>query len=92
VFTGIGGADWLAAAEAFTKQTGVRITPVSIGPGETYEDPYGTWAQLREIQDGGVLLVRPDLYVAARHIAAPESAEQAFDWLTQTLRGLLAIR
>jgi 2,4-dichlorophenol 6-monooxygenase len=92
VFTGIGGADWLDAAEKFEQETGVRIAPVSIGPGEIYEDPYGTWAQLREIQDGGVLLVRPDLYVAARHIAAPESAQQAFDWLTRTLRGLLAMR
>ncbi|HEX5405595.1 MAG TPA: 2,4-dichlorophenol 6-monooxygenase, partial [Pseudonocardiaceae bacterium] len=91
VFTGIGGADWLAAAGKFTQDTGVRIVPVSIGPGEPYEDPYGTWAQLREIQDGGALLVRPDLYVAARHIAAPESAQQAFDWLRQTLRGLLAM-
>ena len=50
---------------------GLAITPVSIGPGQPFEDPYGTWADLREISDGGVLLVRPDLYIAARQLAAP---------------------
>ena len=48
-----------------------RSPRCSIGPGQPYEDPYGTWAELREITDGGVLLVRPDLYVAARQLAAP---------------------
>ena len=71
--TGIGGEDWLDAAAELAGEAGVAITPVSIGPGEPYEDPYGTWADLREIQDGGALLVRPDLYIAARHIGAPSS-------------------
>jgi 2,4-dichlorophenol 6-monooxygenase len=91
VFTGIGGQAWLAAATALAEQTGVAIGQVSIGPGEPYEDPYGTWADLREIEDGGVLLVRPDLYVAARHGGAPLSAQQARDWLTSALRGVLAL-
>ncbi|HEX5114297.1 MAG TPA: FAD-dependent monooxygenase [Pseudonocardiaceae bacterium] len=91
VFTGIGGADWLSAAAEFTRSTGVPITPVSIGPGERHEDPYGTWAQLREIDDGGVLLVRPDLYVAARHLTAPDSPLHAAQWLTTTLRAVLAL-
>jgi 2,4-dichlorophenol 6-monooxygenase len=92
VFTGIGGADWLTAAAEFTRSTGVPVTPVSIGPGEAHEDPYGTWAQLREIEDGGVLLVRPDLYVAARHLTAPDSPGQASEWLTAAMRGILALR
>jgi 2,4-dichlorophenol 6-monooxygenase len=91
VFTGIGGAGWLTAAAEFTRSTGVPITPVSIGPGEAHEDPYGTWAQLREIDDGGVLVVRPDLYVAARHLTAPESPQQAAEWLATTLRQVLAL-
>ncbi|HEY1572981.1 MAG TPA: FAD-dependent monooxygenase [Pseudonocardiaceae bacterium] len=91
VFTGIGGAGWLTAAVEFTRSTGVPITPVSIGPGEAHEDPYGTWAQLREIDDGGVLVVRPDLYVAARHLTAPESPQQAAEWLATTLRQVLAL-
>src|ERR1019366_8366796 len=73
VFTGIGGRGWLDAAAAPATATGVTITAVSIGPGEQYEDPYGTWAELREIDDGGVLLVRPDLYVSARRAGSPPS-------------------
>jgi 2,4-dichlorophenol 6-monooxygenase len=87
--TGIGGRPWLDAAAALAESTGAAITPVSIGPGERYEDPYGTWAGLREIDDGGALLVRPDLYIAARHLGSPESAEQAHAWLADALRSVL---
>ena len=87
--TGIGGRPWLDAAAALAESTGVPITPVSIGPGERYEDPYGTWAGLREIDDGGALLVRPDLYIAARHLGSPESPEQAHEWLAGVLRTVL---
>ncbi len=73
VWTGIGGQAWLDAAAAFTDRTGLPITAVSIGPREPIEDPYGTWAELREISDSGVLLIRPDLYIAARHASAPDS-------------------
>ena len=88
--TGIGGQPWLDAAADLGADLVLAITPALIGPGQPYEDPYGTWAALREIDDGGVLLVRPDLYVAARHLAAPASAEQARDWLAATLSAILA--
>ena len=88
--TGIGGQPWLDAAAELGANLGLAIAPVLIGPGQPYEDPYGTWAALREIDDGGVLLVRPDLYVAARHLAAPASPEQARDWLSATLSAILA--
>jgi 2,4-dichlorophenol 6-monooxygenase len=89
VVTGIGGGAWLSAAADLAGKFGMEITPVSIGPGQQYEDPYGTWADLREISDGGVLLVRPDLYVAARHLAAPTGAEPAYDWLADALSSVL---
>jgi 2,4-dichlorophenol 6-monooxygenase len=89
VWTGIGGRAWLDAAAAFTDRTGLPVTGVSVGPREPIEDPYGTWAELREISDGGVLLVRPDLYIAARHASAPDSPEAAAAWLTRTLHSVL---
>ncbi|MFY9929270.1 MAG: 2,4-dichlorophenol 6-monooxygenase, partial [Streptosporangiaceae bacterium] len=89
VWTGIGGQAWLDVAAAFTERTGLPITAISIGPREPIEDPYGTWAELREISDGGVLLVRPDLYIAARHISAPDSPETAAAWLTRSLTSVL---
>jgi 2,4-dichlorophenol 6-monooxygenase len=89
VVTGVGGEPWLAAARAAGERSGVPITEVAIGPGLPFDDPYGTWADLRETGDAGVLLVRPDLYVAARHRDAPESAEAAREWLTSALTRVL---
>jgi 2,4-dichlorophenol 6-monooxygenase len=89
VVTGIGGEAWLQAAQALGAELTLEITPVAIGPGKEFEDPYGTWAQLREIEDGGVLLVRPDLYIAARQLSAPASAREAHDWLDRVLRAVL---
>lgn len=87
--TGIGGEDWLEAAAQLADKLGIEITPVSIGPGQPYEDPYGTWAELREISDGGALLVRPDLHVAARSLTGPTSAQQAYGWLSDALAAVL---
>ncbi|MBB3675001.1 FAD-dependent oxidoreductase [Modestobacter versicolor] len=89
VVTGIGGEPWLEAAAELAAERGLTITPVSIGPGRPIEDPYGTWADLREIGDAGVLLVRPDLYVAGRHAGAPASADAARAWLSDVLGAVL---
>ena len=87
--TGVGGEDWLAAARSVGSEFGLALTEVPIGPGLPFDDPYGTWAELRETGDAGVLLVRPDCYVAARHRGAPESAAQALEWLRATLASVL---
>ncbi len=58
-------------------------------PSQWASFPYGTWAEIREIEDGGVLLVRPDLYVGARQLRAPSSAAEAREWLGAALRGIL---
>jgi 2,4-dichlorophenol 6-monooxygenase len=89
VVTGIGGLDWLEAAAQLSDKLGMAITPVSIGPGQPFEDPYGTWADLREIEDGGLLLVRPDLHIAARSLTGPSSAQQAYGWLSDALAAVL---
>lgn len=89
VWTGPGGQAWLDAAAELGRQTGVPIRLVQVGPGAAIEDPYGTWAGLVEISDAGVLLVRPDLYVAARQLDAPASAAGAARWLESSLRAVL---
>ncbi|QXG76216.1 FAD-dependent monooxygenase [Modestobacter sp. L9-4] len=89
VVTGVGGEDWLAAARSVGSEFGLTLTEVPIGPGLPYDDPYGTWAELRETGDAGVLLVRPDCYVAARHLGAPESAAQAHEWFRASLASVL---
>ncbi|MFI1355973.1 FAD-dependent oxidoreductase [Streptomyces sp. NPDC020898] len=82
LLTGIGGDAWLRAAKAQP----LDIATVVVGPGQEYEDPYGDWAGLSEVSDAGVLLVRPDGFVAFRHAEAAENAEQL---LTDALRQIL---
>jgi len=89
IVTGIGGEPWLKAAAALAVERGLTLRPVSIGPGEEYEDTYGTWSELAQVADGGVLLVRPDLYVAYRHATAPASPEEAHRLLSDALTAVL---
>ena len=66
LLTGIGGARWRDAASEVARERSLPIDVVSIGPGQDVEDPYGDWAELREIDDDGCLLVRPDHHIAFR--------------------------
>lgn len=89
IFTGIGGEPWTEAARTLSAEFGIDLPVVSIGHGQPLEDPYGQWAELREISDGGVLLVRPDLYIAYRDAGQPESAEAATERLRSALGAVL---
>src|SRR4051794_38365577 len=75
VFTGIGGDAWEHAAAVVGERLGLDITTVVTGPGRAHEDLYGDWARVRGIEDGGVLLARPDNYVAFRQAGAASDAE-----------------
>jgi 2,4-dichlorophenol 6-monooxygenase len=66
LITGIGGEDWHEAAVQVTRQTGVTVTPVVVGLGQTNNDVLGSWTRRREVTDRGCLLVRPDRFVAWR--------------------------
>ncbi|MEV0556573.1 FAD-dependent monooxygenase [Streptomyces sp. NPDC050597] len=83
LFTGIGGDCWVRAAEA----VGLDIATAVIGPGQQYEDPYGDWARLSEVSDSGVLLVRPDGYVAFRYATAVRNAEELLEDAVRRILG-----
>ncbi|MFJ5214668.1 FAD-dependent oxidoreductase [Streptomyces sp. NPDC088354] len=89
LLTGIGGATWVAAARSVGADLGLDIATAVIGPGQDYEDPYGDWARLRETGDTGVLLVRPDLYVAFRQAAGAADEAEARSVLGGALRRIL---
>jgi 2,4-dichlorophenol 6-monooxygenase len=57
------------------ERLGIEVAAVVVGPGQEYDDLYGDWARVRGIDDGGVLLVRPDNYVAFRSAGAASHAE-----------------
>jgi 2,4-dichlorophenol 6-monooxygenase len=86
VLTGIGGEAWVAAAARAAAALGVEVSAYVIGPGQELEDLFGDWAALREIEDTGCLLVRPDQYVGFR---AMHLAEDAAASLTGALRQIL---
>lgn len=86
LFTGIGGELWIEAAQALGEALGMDIRTVQIGPGRDYTDLYGEWAEAREVQDTGCLLIRPDFHVAYRSKSVTSSAK---DDLEQALLKIL---
>ena len=64
VVTGLAGQAWASAA-ASLRAPWLRVVVIG-APGA--EDPYGEWWATREIEEAGVLLVRPDGYIAWRQI------------------------
>ncbi|GAA2531755.1 MULTISPECIES: FAD-dependent oxidoreductase [Streptomyces] len=89
VLTGLSGDYWDSAASACRDALGVPLRVVRIGD-EGCRDAYGEWSRVSEIAEDGVLLVRPDGYVAWRSAAAPATAESARDELLGALRRVLA--
>ena len=69
-------AGWKQAAV----QTGIDIAVIGIGDGGDCRDDSGAWAKLNGINDGGAILVRPDVHVGWRArdaVADPGSVLQA---------------
>ena len=81
LFTGPTGAAWSEAAAAASAQTGLPIAVFVIGPGQAQEDVFGDWALLREVEESGCVLVRPDMHVAwrARDASAPGGLMDALE-------------
>lgn len=86
LLTDSSGAAWVAAAEAAAEKFGVDIRAVTIGDGGDYADADGVWAQVREISDGGAVLVRPDNHVAYRAAGPVNDAREA---VTRTIGAVL---
>ena len=82
-----GAASWTAAAQAMAETLGLTVTVVAIGEGAELTDPHGTWARLREVGDGGAILVRPDHHVAYRASGLVTEAKQG---LPCALAGILS--
>src|SRR3954452_6599843 len=77
LLTGIAGEPWASAAERVGDKLGVPLATVVIGPGRDVTDLYYDWARLREVEEDGVLLVRPDKHIGWRSTRLPEDPEAA---------------
>ncbi|MFC1402093.1 MULTISPECIES: FAD-dependent monooxygenase [Streptacidiphilus] len=76
LITGVAGEAWAAAADKVAHELGVPLTTVVIGPGREVTDLYYDWAKLREVEESGALLVRPDKHIAWRSGSLPADAER----------------
>jgi 2,4-dichlorophenol 6-monooxygenase len=89
LFTGIGGEEWVDAAKAAEKEFGIDITTAVIGPDRDYEDLNGEWAELREIDEAGCVLVRPDMQIGYRAMRVAADAKDAEEKLFAAIGHIL---
>lgn len=71
--------DWRAALDQVTHPLAELIDLIAVGPGHPVTDPEGRWAELREVDGTGALLVRPDTIVAWRSQTLPEQPAEALE-------------
>ena len=83
------GLDWMNAAAMIAAETGVLIRPVRIGEGGDASDPSGAWKRLREVRDGGCVLVRPDNHVGYRAMGRVSGAEAELRMALEQILGRL---
>lgn len=86
LLVGVQGEAWHDAAEKVRAELGVDLEVVRIGRGCTYEDRYGDWAAVSEIEETGAILVRPDHIVGWRAVDRPADPGSA---LLAALRSIL---
>ncbi|MDR6173400.1 2,4-dichlorophenol 6-monooxygenase [Nocardioides zeae] len=89
LLTGITGEAWSDAAAAVASDLGIPLATVVIGPGRAVEDLYFDWAKLREVEECGAVLVRPDKHVAWRATNLPDDPTAVLREAVATLLGRL---
>ena len=87
LFTGVGGDAWVEAACAIDGQVGFSVRGYSIGFGCDFMDCYSDWHKHRGVDEDGVVLVRPDHFVAWR---CPTLCHSPRARLMQVLQSVLA--
>lgn len=86
VVTGLAGVAWERAVQSIDRP---YLRSAVIGRVDTL-DAMSEWHRLREIHEAGALLVRPDGYVAWRHLDPVWDDDTARDLLTAALDAVLA--
>lgn len=87
LLTGLSGQAWKEAANRLDLP---YLRTVVIGEAG-YEDPYAYWTRVREIDEAGALLVRPDGHVAWRQPTAVWDADTAETMLSDALKTVLSL-
>lgn len=87
LITGIGGRVWAEAAEQARRVLGIDLPVAQVGYRCEFDDVVGDWFRIREIEDDGVLLVRPDGHIAWRAMDGSSASQHV---LVDVLRQILA--
>lgn len=66
LFLGHGGEAWRNAARHVEQSLSLPIAVFEIGYGLEYEAVFNTWYKLREVEEDGCIVVRPDNFIAWR--------------------------
>ncbi|KAH8802495.1 FAD binding domain-containing protein [Xylogone sp. PMI_703] len=88
LLTGIGGQAWKDAVVSVSGTLNIPIVAISIGFRQDFEDIYFQWAKLREVEESGCVLVRPDRVVAWRSNTVQKDCEGL---LLGVMRNILAL-
>jgi 2,4-dichlorophenol 6-monooxygenase len=83
--TGLAGGAWAVAVDTLDLEF---LRAVVIGTGGA-RDSYHDWRRVREIEEAGAILVRPDGYIAWRHVSAVTDDEQALRLLQEAVASIL---
>lgn len=86
LITGSAGSDWVRAARIVSERAGVSIQVHAIDHDASNPDGGNRWDLLREIQDDGAVLVRPDNHVGWRSRTLPDDPVRE---LTRSLADIL---
>ncbi|PNY24208.1 2,4-dichlorophenol 6-monooxygenase [Tolypocladium capitatum] len=89
LFTGIGGGAWKTSAKNIAEELQVPLKVHSIGFRQEWEDLYFDWERVRGVEESGVVLVRPDRFVAWRASQALPDAEACESKLMTVMRSIL---
>lgn len=89
LLTGIGGEAWKQATQQVSEEIGVPIAAFSIGFRQDYEDVYYEWENVREIEEDGCILVRPDRFIAWRSMEMINEPRQR---LLHVMRAVLSLK
>jgi 2,4-dichlorophenol 6-monooxygenase len=87
VVTGLAGTRWADAADALATELGLVLRAVVVD--RDAHDAYGEWSRRAEIEEEGVLLVRPDGYVAWRRPGGAADVSEATRLLREALTAVL---
>jgi 2,4-dichlorophenol 6-monooxygenase len=77
LITGIAGSAWAPAADLVSESLEVALATVIIGPGREVTDLYYDWARIREVEEDGAILVRPDKFIGWRSMTLPADPEKS---------------